>query len=141
MDFDPTTTDVNNADVITEIENRIISHLDHSPTPEELVTIGIEADCLASTMDLDSFEYTPPFITLSTDSNDVKSPKRSKMMRSFPDSDEDSATNKSPTQQKRLAITPSDDASDSSQHFEASASTSTKKKLNATGGQSPTDNG
>ena len=140
-EFDPTTTYDNNAAIITEIENRIISHLDHSPTPEELITISIEADRLAATMDLDHLEPTPFVNSPSTDSDDIKSPKPSKMRRSFPDSDDDSNQNDSPTRQKRLAITPSDDASDSSQHFAASASTSPKKKPNATGGQSPTDNG
>ena len=141
VDFDPTTTYDNNASIITEIENRIISHLDHSPTPEELITISIEADRLAATMDLDHLEPTPFVNSPSTDSDDIKSPKPSKMRRSFPDSDDDSNQNDSPTRQKRLAITPSDDASDSSEHFAASASTSPKKKPNATGGQSPTADG
>ena len=141
MEFDPTMTYDNNAAIITEIENRIISHLDHSPTPEELITISIEADRLAATMDLDHLEPTPFVNSTSTDSDDITSPKPSKMRRSLQDSDEDSLTNDSPTRQKRLAITPSDDASDSSQHFKASASTSPKKKPNATGGQSPTADG
>ena len=107
-----------------------------------MISISIEANKIAASMDMDTEPSTVslPFLP-SADSEDIKSLVRSQMRRSFPDSDEDTDTDDGDKghheRSKRLAITPSDDASDTNNHFTASASTSPRKKAHTTGGQSP----
>ena len=140
-EFDPSTSAVDQADLIAEIEDKITAKLDREPTPEEVISIRIEAHRILSQMDMDDAVDPETDTVHSDDPEDIKSPVRSKMRRSFADSDEDTdsdAKDNTPSLgSKRIALTPSDDASASDHHFAASASTSPKKKHQATGGASP----
>ena len=140
VDFDTTAADADHADFVGEIENRIIAKLDHDPTPDELVEITMAANRLASQLESSPTEDVLPSES-SNDSEDIKSPVRSQMMRSFQDSDEDSDQHQSPTGQKRTAVTASDEDSASENQFSTSSSTSPKKQFKITGGQSPVEDG
>ena len=141
-DFDPGVTDANHASLVSDIENKIIAKLDREPTQEELVSISIEANKIASTMDVDTSSTDDNLPRQSSvDSEDIKSPVSSRLKPIFPDSDDEDGSDAMDTEtkrrSKRLALTPSDDTSDSGNHFRAEASTPPKKKSNATGGRSP----
>ena len=151
-DFDTTTADADYADMIANIENRIIKNLDHAPTKEELVNISIEAQKLATEFDAttDLAITTPLPASFSDDSQQsVKmSPSRTKNVSRLrmADSDESSESDiqmtTSDTSQslKRIAGTPSDDTDEDTTKFIASASTTPKKKTSTTGGRPPPRN-
>ena len=141
VDFDTSATDANHEAVVTDIENRIISHLDHDPTTEEMIAIRIEANRIASVRESEPLMEEDLMTLKSSESDDIKCPVHSQMMRSFPDSDDASSHDAPSERKKRLAVAASDDAFDSGQHFEASAPSSPKKKLHATGGRPPGANG
>ena len=149
-DFDCVTGDADFAEIVARIENRIVSQLDHSPTKEELISIGIEAQKLA--VDFDSIANEAPGIPLppsppSGDSTSEElSPRRTNRTQRLHITTSDEADDKDvpmatkDSTLKRLAMTPSDDTDDKQHGFITSASTAPKKKTSTTGGRPPMGN-
>ena len=130
-DFDPTVPDKDFKCLVAEFEERIIQRLDHTPTDKECVDIRIEAEKLASA----SLGH---LASSSSDSSEkLHTPKRfDRRTLALQDSDEsEEAHRKKSRHSKRLAYTVFDDATDT--EFEASSSSSPKKKAHVTGDAKP----